>query len=1173
MRLSKLKLAGFKSFVDPTTILTPGQLVGIVGPNGCGKSNVIDAVRWVLGETRASALRGESMQDVIFNGSTSRKPVSRASVEMIFDNADGKAAGQWSQYAEISVKRQVDRNGGSDYFINNVAVRRKDVIDLFLGTGLGPRAYAIIEQGMISRVIEARPEEVRAFLEEAAGVTKYKERRRETEGRLSDARDNLARVEDIRAELGQQIDRLEVQAEVARRYKELTSQLAQKQVLLWRYKHTTAQVEQFRLAETIAQAQSSIEEAQHKLVETETRITLAREAHVVTSEAVSSAQAELFAITAEVSRIEAELKNLRDTHTRLSQRGSQLLQDESLWRSRQQQAQTQQEVLTEQGVLAQERLELALLQVAEAEERLPEAEEGWREALAAQDAVRRDLSLIEQQLRVEETRRLASQRALESLAQRRARMEAERGALQPEDAAALNALEAEVVELIAQQQEAELQQGEVQTQQGDAENAVQASRHALQGISRSLTEKRARLDALRGLQSSLRDQGDLAGWLREAGLADAAPLWQSLQVEPGWELAVEAVLRERIGAIGPLDLDFCRLLSPPAPAPVTLLRAAGQAPAPRAPLFDAPLLEEKLRCQRPELAALLSHWLDGAYAVPALDTWLAAGSVLPAGVTLVTPAGQMLSSSSLSLFAPDARTHGAIERQREIELLEAELEPAEAAQEAARAAQQAAEVRLQALQQALSEGRRTVQSLQSRLHERQLAFVKAQQEQARHTERMEKLALEAAELLKQEGIEHSHLEEAELASASAEERLLAQQDSQQEATARSSLAEAALRVAREQLAASQRLRHEAEFAARDSNARLDEQRRNAELALAQLEKLAEERLQLSSEQENLDDAALQLSLQTALDLRRQREATLALRREELERAGQHIKQLDEIRVRCEQALGPLREQLADLRLKHQAAELGSTQAAERLGELGAEILPLEETVMADIKEVALSREVSRLGREIAEMGAVNLAALAELESSRERKHFLDLQYDDLMRAIGTLEDAIRRIDRDTREQLQATFHTVNKHFSELFPRLFGGGQAQLVMTGDEILDAGVQIVAQPPGKKNTSIHLLSGGEKALTAIALVFAMFQLNPAPFCMLDEVDAPLDDTNTERYCEMVRHMSSVTQFIFISHSKITMERAQQLVGVTMQEQGVSRVVEVDMEEALKLAQPAAA
>ncbi|MDP5239519.1 chromosome segregation protein SMC [Uliginosibacterium sp. 31-16] len=1172
MRLSKLKLAGFKSFVDPTTVLTPGQLVGIVGPNGCGKSNVIDAVRWVLGESRASALRGESMADVIFNGSTTRKPVSRASVEMIFDNAEGRAAGQWSQYAEISVKRQVDRNGGSDYFINNVSVRRKDVIDLFLGTGLGPKAYAIIEQGMISRVIEARPEEVRAFLEEAAGITKYKERRRETEGRLSDARDNLARVEDIRAELGQQIDKLAAQAEIALRYKDLSSQLSQKQVLLWRYKHTAAQREQTQLREAIAQTQTALEENNHKLIEAETHITLAREAHVVHTEAVSAAQGDVFTIANEVTRIESELRSLRDTHARITQRGSQLLADETLWQERLNRSLAEQEARIEQGAIAHEKLELSLLQVAEAEERLPEAEDAWRDALAALEETRRSLSQIEQHVRVEDTKRIASERALEALAQRRSRMEAERAGLRPEDEAALAALELEVAELVAQQQEAELLLGSQQEQLEEAQAALLSGQAALQAASSALTQQRARLDALRGLQSSLRDQGDLAGWLRAAGLADEARVWQSLQVDAGWELAVEAVLRERIAAIGPLTGDLAAVTAQAAPSSIVLLRK-GQPPAPRGTPFTASLLEEHVRCQRAELAPHLAHWLDGVYAVDDITPWLDGERELPSGVLLVSRSGQILGASSLSLFAPDAGTHGAIERQREIETLEHAILPAEAALEELHSRVADDEEDVKTLQAALGDTRRVQQQLQSRLHERQLAFVKVQQEQARHVERIEQLAREAAELLRLEGVEHAHLEEAELARLSAEERLEALQDAALQASARTANTEAALRTAREALASCQHARHEAELAVREGNAKLDELNRTAALAQAQLEKLAVERSQLSEEQGALDDSALQTSLQTALDLRRTREAVVAQRREELEAIGQQLKALEASRHASEQTLAPMRDQLADLRLKLQAAELGSAQAAERLGELGAEVLALDEAVMAEIRELALSREVSRLGREIAEMGAVNLAALAELDSAKERKNFLDMQFDDLMRAIDTLENAIRRIDKDTREQLNETYATVNRHFSELFPRLFGGGRAELVLTGDDLLDAGVQIVAQPPGKKNSSIHLLSGGEKALTAIALVFAMFQLNPAPFCMLDEVDAPLDDTNTERYCEMVKHMSAVTQFIFISHSKITMEMGQQLIGVTMQEQGVSRVVEVDIEAALKLAQPEAA
>jgi len=1173
VRLSKLKLAGFKSFVDPTTIYAPGQLVGIVGPNGCGKSNVIDAVRWVLGESRASALRGESMQDVIFNGSTTRKPVSRASVEMVFDNSEGKAAGQWSQYAEISVKRQVDRSGGSDYFINNVTVRRKDVIDLFLGTGLGPRAYAIIEQGMISRVIEARPEEVRSFLEEAAGITKYKERRRETEGRLGDARDNLARVEDIRAELGQQIDKLAVQAELAHRYKDLTSQLSQRQVLLWRYKYTSAQQELVTLAETIARSQTSIEEHNHHLVEAETRLTLAREAQTVQIEAVSSAQQDVFAITSEITRIESELKNLRDAHARISQRGAQLLADKTLWEERRSGMLEQQEVQLEQNAIAQERLEVSLEQVAEAESHVPVAEQAWRDAVARRDEARRAVAGVEQQVQVEHTKYSAGQRALEALAERRRRMEVERAGLNPEDEEALGMLEHEVEELVGLQQAIETELVQRQTQVQGAQTALTASQQAVQRQTQTVTEKNARLEALKAVQAGLRKQGSMADWLGQLQLEDEAQVWQALQVQPGWELAVEAVLRERIAAIGPLE--SARLVdaaASSAPATVMLLRQ-GTLPAPRAPLFEAPLLEEYVSCTQHALAPYLRTWLDGVYAVENIDAWLSGGTVVPPGVMLVSRQGQVLTSGSLTLFAPEAATHGVIERAREIEDLVAEVRPLEADLERLHAEVEEAEGSLAEARSALAEARDQQQLLQSRLHQRQMDFVKAQQVMARQTERLGQLAAESAEIQKQEVAEQARLDEADGARQEAEMRVDALRESVETAEETALECERILRAHREALTALQKSRHEAEFAVREGNAKVDELRRNIELAQTQLDKCVAEQAQLSQDQGSLDDSELRLSLQTALELKRSREETLARRRGEQDEAAQLLKSLEEIRVRAEHALGPLREQVAELRLKHQAAELGSTQASERLGEFGAEVVMLDDAVMADIREQALTREVNRLTREIADMGAVNMAALAELEAATERKRFLDMQFDDLMRAIETLEEAIRRIDKDTREQLNETFAVVNKHFGELFPRLFGGGNAQLVLTGDEILDSGVQIVAQPPGKKNASIQLLSGGEKALTAIALVFAMFQLNPAPFCMLDEVDAPLDDANTERYGDMVKHMSSATQFIFISHSKITMEIAEQLVGVTMQEQGVSRVVEVDMAEALKLAQPEAA
>lgn len=1173
VRLSKLKLAGFKSFVDPTVVLTPGQLVGIVGPNGCGKSNLIDAVRWVLGESRASALRGESMQDVIFSGSTTRKPVSRASVELVFENSDGRAAGQWKTYAEIAVKRVVDRSGESEYYINNVRVRRKDVIDLFLGTGLGPRAYAIIEQGMISRVIEAKPEDVRAFLEEAAGVTKYKERRRETEGRLGDARDNLARVEDIRVELGLQIERLSGQAELARRYKELSSTLGQRQVLLWRFKHTQAMQELEKCHEVVVHLAASIEESSARLHETEVQLSLAREQQQVLSDALNVAQADFYAITAEISRIESEIKNLRDAHARLTQRGSQLLAEEAQWREREERLHAEQAQWEERRAVALERLDMVRSEVGAHESQVPETEARWRTAREQLEGLRRQHAQAEQQMRVAEAKRTASHRALENLQQRRERLETERQGLSPADEEALATLEHEVSELSELQHEEEARSEALQAQSEQALEHLRQARQQAEQQGSAITQLNARLDALKGLQARLQNQGDLGSWIASMGWAGHTPLWQSLQVEAGWELAVEAVLRERVAALGPLeDAQLAACLQTDCPGSQVLLRAVEDLPA-SGTHFTARSLASVVRCEREEIAAHVRYWLNGFYAVEDLDSWLQAGQNVPPGVVLVNRKGQALSAGALVLFAPDARTHGALERQREIESIEMELVPAQEATDQARERVQEADTRFRSLQDELAESRQRVKQAQSRLHERTLAFVKAQQEQTRHEERLAQLAREVAELANQETLEQAHVAEADLAYASAEEHMAMFFEQMQEAQQLLADEEQALREARDTHAAINRQMQEAEFAVRESEVKLGDIERSLGLISSEREKNTAEQARLGQEQGALDDASVQTSLQTALDLRHQRELTLTARREELEQAQQRARMLEDTRAQLDHALGPMRDKINEMRLQSQAAELARDQAQERLGEMGAEVVALEPSVMAEVKENSLSREVTRLGREIAELGPVNLAALVELEAARERKRFLDVQFEDLMGAIETLENAIRKIDRETREQLKTTYETVNRHFGELFPRLFGGGEAQLVLAGEEILDAGVNIVARPPGKKNSSIHLLSGGEKALTAIALVFAMFQLNPAPFCMLDEVDAPLDDANTERYCEMVKHMSSVTQFVFISHSKITMERAQQLVGVTMQEQGVSRVVEVDMEEALKLAQPAAA
>ncbi|MFZ5511532.1 MAG: chromosome segregation protein SMC [Pseudomonadota bacterium] len=1174
MRLTKLKLAGFKTFVDPTSVLLPGQLVGVVGPNGCGKSNIIDAVRWVLGESKAAALRGESMQDVIFNGSTQRKPVSRASVELHFDNSQGRAAGQWSQYAEISVKRVLERNGDSSYFINNMQVRRRDVIDLFLGTGLGPRAYAIIEQGMISRIIEAKPEELRFFLEEAAGVTKYKERRKETENRLADARENLARVDDIRNELGNQIVKLEVQAEVAQKYHELQGQLVRRQSLLWLYKRNEARSDRERLAREVEKIATRLEQETANLRELEAKLEQSRSAHYEASDALHAAQSEMFAANADVARLEAELQHLRDARARLEARLAQLHNDEGHWRGQAQQ-------LEQDERRWQELLENARLRVAacaarheEAAARLPEAESALQEAEAAASGARRELAQAEQNLRVEEAHRSHADKALDNLSLRRTRLEDDRAALAEPDMAALEQLRSQQAQLEAElaARRDRVEELEARLPEWDAQRRGALERQ--QGALKALTEARARRDALQQLQERVQQNGELGDWLKRHGLEAVEPLWRHLQVEPGWETALEAVLRERLAALADVDQAAAeRALADPPPVTLALAFPGHDGEGDGDALESDVPLRDKVRCQDARWQAALAEWLRDVY-VTEDPAWLAARRAgLPAGRIWVSQAGHVVSRHGFILYVPEARTHGVLERQREIDQLSEETVHLEEEAGIAAATLEAAESGLREHQAMLSDARGEVEELRQSAHRVQMDAVKLNQAVQRYQERVAQLERDLEEVALAEESERGHklqaeAEAARLASVVAECRARVEAATETHRSRDTALRE--LRAAEQALA---RELQEARFSERECATKLEEIGRSREVAARQLERIASELEVAGQERATFDEEALQEQLQQALELRRAREEALHQCRDHLEGISAQLRALEEARLKSEQSLNPLRDRIGDLRLKEQAAQLNEEQYASRFAELAACEDELQPELTREVKEASLQADIARLHEDIAALGAVNLAALDELAAARERKGFLDSQSEDLTQAITTLEDAIRRIDRETREQLQNTYNQVNGHFGALFPQLFGGGEAKLVLTGEEILDAGIQVIAQPPGKKNSTIHLLSGGEKALTAIALVFSLFQLNPAPFCMLDEVDAPLDDTNTERFCHMVKRMSQHTQFLYISHNKITMEMAQQLIGVTMQERGVSRVVEVDIEEALRMREEVAA
>jgi len=1162
VRLVKLKLSGFKSFVEPTAVLFPAQLAGVVGPNGCGKSNIIDAVRWVLGESKASELRGESIQDVIFKGSGGRKEVSRASVELFFDNEQGRAAGQWSQYAEITVKRLLDREGNSSYYINNLHVRRRDVIDLFLGTGLGPRAYAIIGQGMISRIVEARPEDLRGFLEEAAGVTKYKERRRETEHRLEDAKENLARVDDIRNELDGQIGRLETQAEVARQYRDLHGQLGRRQNLLWLKKRNDSKAEAERHGREVEKSVNRVEAETAQLREVEARVEQAREAHFAASDTLHAAQADMYTANAEVKRLESEIHHLRDARQRLETRMAQLDVERRHWAG--ETKRVEEEDFRWKSLLenSRERAETAIARHEAAAERLPGAD-GEVQAAGSQVAdARRVLNEAEQGLRLAEADRGHALRAIENFSGRRSRLEQEKSALVSPDPVQLAAAqEAETraeVELATQQEQLAALQALLPTLDG----ALRSARERLAGAHRQATESRARHDALQQLQSRVQQSGEIGDWLKAHGLADAQPLWRGIHVEAGWETAVEAVLRERLSALAADKETARQALGVPPPLTFALAFADNPAGQPA----SAGSLRAKVRCDDNRWSAVLDDWLAGIGCADDL-----ADRLPETAGTWVNRQGHLLTPHGLTLYVPDVRTHGVIERQREIEELLVVIEAREREEETSREAQREAEQRLADSQELLAVVRRATQEIQQRLHGAHVEALKLTQIQARHDERAGQIARDLADVVRGEESERAELARADSEASACREQLAAVRARLEEALEIQRQKDTALREARALEHQLSREAQEAGFSERECRSKLEDNARAAETARVQLERVAGDTTLATTELAGISDAVLQEQLQSALDSRQGREGLLGERRNALETAAVDLRALEEQRLKLEQGLQPARDKINDWKLKQQAAELNAEQFQQRLVEAGV-VAPEDEAGLAAeltpaVKESVLAGDIARLGAEIEALGPVNLAALEELTVARERKGFLDAQSEDLATAINTLEDAIRRIDRETREQLQETYDSVNRHFGELFPQLFGGGEAKLILTGEEILDAGIQIMAQPPGKKNTTIHLLSGGEKALTAIALVFAMFQLNPAPFCLLDEVDAPLDDSNTERFCGMVKRMSSQTQFVFITHNKIAMEMAQHLIGVTMQEQGVSRVVEVDMEEALRM------
>ena len=1171
VRLSSIKLAGFKSFVDPTNFQVPGQLVGIVGPNGCGKSNIIDAVRWVLGESRASELRGESMQDVIFNGSTARKQAGRASVELVFDNAEGRAAGQWSQYAEVAVKRVLTRDGTSSYYINNQAVRRKDIQDIFLGTGLGPRAYAIIGQGMISRIIEAKPDDMRIFLEEAAGVSKYKERRRETENRLGDTRENLTRVEDILRELGSNLEKLEGQAEVAQRFRQLQSEGEEKQHLLWLLRKLEAQAEQERHARAIDQAQIDLEAQTAQLRHVEAELETMRAAHYAASDGMHAAQGALYEANAEVSKLEAEIRYVVESRNRLQAQIAALTAQREQWQGKADQANEELAEAEENLALSEARTIEAQDIVAQRSDELPTLEAQWRDAQQRLNEQRTGIMQAEQALKLEAAQQRNANQMLQQLEQRKERLQGEEKGLDRPDEVRLEEQRMDLAE-----QEALLE--EARAVLVDSEEAVprldgerRAAQERVQSEAAAIASLEARLTAQRQLQERVQTDGKVQPWLERHGLAELPRLWKKVHIEPGWENALESVLREKLAALEVSNLDWVKaFLSDAPPAKLAFYTPPAAARPVEAPAGLRPLMS-LVQITEPGIRAVMQDWLADIYTASDMSQALAARNTLPEGGQFVVAEGHLVGRNAIQIYAADSEQAGMLAREQEIENLQKQSRAQMLLSDEAKSQSVRAEAAYTHASAVLIDARSRAEQATRRVHTLQMEVLKLSQAMERFSARSNQIRDELAEIDAQIDEQRAIRAESEASFEQHDTQLAEMQASHEDQQMAFEALDAKLIDARQQLRDLERASQEAVFAERNLAGRIDELRRNIQMAGDQSERIAESLENARAELETINEQTANTGLQEALEVRAEKEQKLSAARIELDALSAQLRQFDEQRLAAERSLQPLRDRITECQLKEQAARLNQEQFTEQLTTAQVDEAALAPKLTGDLKPSYLQGEVTRLNNAINALGPVNMAALDELAAARERKTFLDAQTADLTDAINTLEDAIAKIDQETRALLQGTFDQVNHHFGELFPSLFGGGQARLIMTGEEILDAGVQVMAQPPGKKNSTIHLLSGGEKALTAIALVFAMFQLNPAPFCLLDEVDAPLDDANTERYANMVARMSDKTQFVFISHNKIAMEMAHQLIGVTMQEQGVSRIVAVDMDAAVSMAEAA--
>ena len=1167
MRLSKIKLAGFKSFVDPTTITFPSSLVGVVGPNGCGKSNVIDAVRWVMGESSASRLRGDSITDVIFNGSSSRKPVGAASVELLFDNSDTTLEGQYAKYAEIAIRREVSRDGISSYFLNGTKCRRKDITGVFMGTGLGPRSYSIIEQGMISRLIEAKPEDMRVFIEEAAGISKYKERRRETSNRIKHTKENLDRLLDVRDEVEKQIKHLDRQAKTAERYGKYKEQERRTAAELLALRTKSLDDRGATSLKSLGERKTALEAAIAKQRSLEATLEDARVRQSERTDEFNEVQGRYYKVGGEIARLEQSIEHARELRERQEQDLEQAVlgAKEIADHIDQDQNEIEQLELTLSELVpgleqARQSETSSAASLQRAEDALAEWQRQWDEhALQYNEAM--------QQQNIERTRAEQIESRLQSFADRRKKMDEADSDATPEELQ-------ETYEQLAEQELRKRQaREEFERHLTEVAEKIRKLREQDQKLTRLVEERRALLQdaqgkyaSLEALQKAAMGEGDsgIKDWLASSGLDSNKRVAQKLDVEDGWEKAVETVLGQYLQAVCVADITpVTETIASLRSGTVTVLREQSRNSAVR----DT---SNSLATKVSGAPAAVQNMLSKVRFADSLGQALSVREHLADDESVVTADGVWLGLNWLRVTRDKEGKAGLLSREHEMRHLKSEMRELNARFESAKKLMADGRIRLNQLEERRESLQQDASSLLDEYSEVKTALESAKyrvdQANARKAALVEELSsLDNEKITAEEQLRESrrlHGQAVESAQSLATEK-------------------AALEAQRDELRADlQRVRAQAvedrqtvqnitiQFESRRTSKESAAQ--NLERMQRQLEQFRTRELQIRDQLEGsqaplVDNKA---SLEKQLEVRLAVEEELATARQMVEKVEHDLRDLDQTRMQLDQNVDESRQKVSEAEMAVQELRVRREGFAEQLAQTDYELETLLEEMDEGADIDAWDEKLEKVRRRIDRLGPINLAAIDEFKEQSERKEYLDSQLADLNDALETLEGAIRKIDRETRTRFRETYNNINDGFQRLFPKLFGGGHAYLELTGEDLLSTGITVMARPPGKRNSTIHLLSGGEKALTAVALVFAIFELNPAPFCMLDEVDAPLDDANVGRFCEIVREMSEKVQFVFITHNKVTMEMARQLSGVTMQEPGVSRMVSVDLDAAVKMA-----